>query len=469
MTLTDVVSITKSGISQLIAANYYDAETPTLTETDVTALAELGKSLESYDKAADIFVGALVDVLTTMRIDSRAYSAVLPSLFVDTYEWGGFREHVIVGLSDILNDEMYPIGGFINYFDEGGDDEAVRIAGLEHGTFKPPVTTKFYDEGKAFMIALSTVREQLFTAVRSLAELNKFISAMKLSVDNTIQLRAEVGAMFTVATGISRAIALNNEIPLVSMYNAKRAEYIRSNAIDYVLQETEPADWSTAYASYYYKDVDGTFKLNSESTWASTNGIYKKTATTTDSFVELPKGEQALNDPDFVAFALETIANTRDEFKRYSVAYNNHNHVTFSDDPRLILLSKFSNRAKFGVRANTYNEELLGVGNYEKVSGWQAIANGDGDRFDFATLSTISLTKDAATKVGLTVPELATGIQLENIIGCMYDRYAMGISLDKKKITTSYTAVQDKWNTYHHILINYIIDDNFPIVAFTLN
>ena len=469
MTIKDVVNITKSGIAQLTANNFYSAETPELTETDVTALAELGKSLENYDKAADIFVGALVDVLTTMRIDSRAYSAVLPSLFVDTYEWGGFREHVIVGLSDILNDEMYPIGGFINYFDDGGDDEAVRIAGLEHGTFKPPVTSKFYDEGKPFMIALSTVREQLFTAVRSLAELNKFISAMKLSVDNTIQLRAEVGAMFTVATGISRAIALNNEIPLVSMYNAKRAEYIRSNAIDYVLQESEPSDWSTAYATYYYKDVDGSFKLNSESTWASTNGIYKKTATTTDSYVELPKGEMALNDPNFVAFALETIANTRDEFKRYSTAYNNHSHVTFSDDPRLVLLSKFSNRAKFGVRANTYNEELLGVGDYEKVSGWQAIANSDGDKFDFSTLSTISLTKDAATKVGLTVPELATGIQLENIIGCMYDRYAMGISLDKKKITTSYTAVQDKWNTYHHILINYIIDDNFPIVAFTLN
>lgn len=469
MTLKDVVSITKSGISQLIGANYYDAKTPELTETDVTALAELGKSLENYDKAADIFVGALVDVLTTMRIDSRAYSAVLPSLFVDTYEWGGFREHVIVGLSDILNDEMYPIGGFINYFDEGGDDEAIRIAGIEHGTYKPPVTSKFYDEGKAFMIALSTIRDQLFTAVRSLAELNKFISALKLSVDNTIQLRAEVGAMFTVATGISRAIALGNEIPLVSMYNAQRAEYIRNNTIDYVLQESEPSDWTSAYATYYYKDTDGTFKLNAESTWASTNGIYKKTATTTDSYVELPKGELALNDPAFVAFALETIANTKDEFKRYTTAYNNHDHVTFSDDPRLILLSKFSNRAKFGVRANTYNEELLGVGNYEKVSGWQAIADGDGNRFSFNTLSTISLTKDAATKVGLTVPELATGIQLENIIGCLYDKYAMGISLDKKKITSKYVASQDKWTFFHHILINYIIDDNFPIVAFTLN
>ena len=470
MTITDVISVTKSGISQLIAANYYDAETPVLTETDVTALAELGKSLETFDKAADIFVGALIDVLTTMRIDSRAYSAVLPSLFVDTYEWGGFREHVVVGLSDILNDEMYPLGGFINYTDVGGDDEAVRIAGLEHGTFKPPVTTKFYDEAKPFMIALSTVREQLFTAVRNLAELNKFISAMKISVDNTIQLRAEVGALYTVDTGIARALALGNEIPLVTLYNTYRAEFARNVSNAYVLQETEPADWSTAYATYYTKDTDGSFILNSESTFASvTGGVYAKTGTTTDSFVELPKGEQALNDPAFVAFALETIANTRDEFKRFSVAYNNHNHVTFSDDPRLILLAKFSNRAKFGVRANTYNEELLGVGEYEKVSGWQAIVNGDGDRFDFGTLSTISLTKDAATKVGLTVPELATGIQLENIIGCMYDRYAMGISLDKKKITTSYTAVQDKWNTYHHILINYIIDDNFNIAVFTLN
>lgn len=69
------------------------------------------------------------------------------------------------------------------------------------------------------MIALSTVREQLFTAVRSLADLNKLISAMQISVDNTIQLKAEVGALSTVSTGIARAIALGNEIKLVTRYN----------------------------------------------------------------------------------------------------------------------------------------------------------------------------------------------------------------------------------------------------------
>ena len=67
------------------------------------------------------------------------------------------------------------------------------------------------------------------------------------------------------------------------------------------------------------------------------------------------------------------------------------------------------------------------------------------------------------------MPEGATGVTLSNIIGFLYDRYALGISLDKKKVTTSYTASQDKYNTYHHNIINYIIDDNFPMVAFTLN
>ena len=47
MKITDVVDVIKSGISQLIAANYYDAETPVLTATDVTALAELGLLFEN--------------------------------------------------------------------------------------------------------------------------------------------------------------------------------------------------------------------------------------------------------------------------------------------------------------------------------------------------------------------------------------------------------------------------------------
>ena len=236
----------------------------------------------------------------------------------------------------------------------------------------------------------------------------------------------------------------------------------------YVLQTVEPDDWETAYDTYYVRGEDGTFELNEDvTTWAA-GTFYTKTTETRTETVEIPAGEGALNYPEFVAFALETIANTKDEFKRFTAVYNNHEHVTFSNDPRVILLSKFANRAKFGVRANTFNEQLLGIGDYEKVTGWQAIQATGGSPFALSTLSSISLTKAGAEKVGFTsVP--SGGKTLTNIIGCMYDRYAMGISLDKKKVTTSYTASQDKWNTFHHDIINYIIDDNYPMVAFTLN
>lgn len=470
MKLVDVINVVKAGIAQLTAAEFYNADTDELTETNTAALVELGKSLENYKPAADIFLGALVDTLATMRIDSRAYSAVLPSLFVDTYEWGGFREHVVIGLSDILDDEMYPIGGFIDYSAEGGDDEAVRIAGIEHGTFKPPVQSKFYDEGKAFMIALSTVREQLFTAVKSLSELNKLISAMQISVDNTIQLKAEVGALGTVSTGIARAIALGNEIPMVTLYN----NWVRSQTgntdytITYKSLTEEPTDFSTNYADYFKKDSSGAFVAQDTATFTA-GAIYEKTVTEGSAIKLVPTGWAALNSPEFTAFVLETIANTKDEFSRFTAVYNNHNHVTFSNDARLILLSKFANRAKFGVRANTFNEQLLGIGDYEKVTGWQAITAADTDPFAPEVLSSVSLTKASAEKVGFTVTAPATGKTLTNIIGFMYDRYALGVSLDKKKVTTSYTASQDKYNTYHHNLINYIIDDNFPMVAFTLN
>ncbi len=476
MKIVDVISVVKSGISQLTAANYFNAETPVLTETDTAAIVELGKSFDNYEKAPDIFLKALVDTLAVMRIDSRRYTAVLPSLFVDTYEWGGFREHVVMGLSDILQDEMYPVNGFIDYNDEGGDDEAVRIAGVEHGTYKPSATSKFYDEGKPFMVALSTIREQLFTAVKSdnpLRDLNRIISGMQVSVDNTIQLEAEISALYTVSTGAARAIALGNEIPLVTMYNSTRADSgTITNTTTFTLVTEAPVDWSTSYTEYYMLDDTGIIvpipQGESAPTFANLT-VYSAAVVPTNISVVIPTGARALDYPEFVSFMLETIANVKDEFKCFSAAYNNHNHVTFSDDTRLVLLAKVANRAKFGVRANTFNEELLGIGDFEKISSWQAKKITGGRVFDFNALSSIAMTKAAATKVGLTVPEGATGITLENIIGVVYDRYAMGISLDKRKVTSNYTASQDKINTFHHLIKNMLIDDNFPMAVFTLN
>ena len=45
---------------------------------------------------------------------------------------------------------------------------------------------------------------------------------------------------------------------------------------------------------------------------------------------------------------------------------------------------------------------------------------------------------------------------------------AMGVTIDKKKTTSQYSASRDTTNFFYHALANYIVNDNYPIVAFVI-
>lgn len=425
MKMVDVLAVTQAGLNSLIGANYFPVDTEdtnpekyTLTPQDSALLVDMGEVAKSSQNAADLVFRTMIDVIGKIVIDSRSYIPELPKLFVDPIEWGGFVEHIRVGLSDVMDDEMWNPLGFINYSDPArtidgvaypsGSDYAKRIAEIEHATYKPKTYAKVYKEAKAIMVALTTLREQLFTAFRSWDEMNRFLSAMYTSVENTLSYKAELYALMTISTGIGRAVALGHEFPIRSMWNANHPD----NTLDTV--------------------------------------------------------QDALNTPEFIAYALSVIADTKDNMKRFSVAFNNGEEPVFTpeSDNRLIILSKFANIAKFGVRANTYNEQLLGIGNYDKITAWQGICSST-DSFDFSTLSNISFSENSKQKL---FGETTTGtIDIINVVGFMYDRYALGITLDKKKVTQTYTAANDSFNSFYHAIVNYICNDSYNMAVFTLN
>ena len=168
---------------------------------------------------------------------------------------------------------------------------------------------------------------------------------------------------------------------------------------------------------------------------------------------------------DFQRYCLKRMADVKSNIMRFTSAYNNHEHITFASEPNVILLNQFANALKFGVRANTYNEKLLGIGDYDTVNSWQAVTAGS-KIFDFDTASTISLTESSATEAGITTP--ATNKTIKHVVGVIYDRLAMGITLDKRKTTSQYSASRDTTNFFYHSLVNYIVNDNYPIVSFTI-
>ena len=423
----NTLDVTKAAIAQLIGKGYLDKDY-TLNALDDTAIVELGEKLNltedgdfSVNSAADVVYKSLLSQLGKIVIDTRSYTASLPKLFVDPVNWGLFTEMVMIDISDVLVDEMWNPNGFIpwgtaptadNPTVYPGQVEGARIAAVEYGFYTPKVQAKLYKKAHACMVALTTMYDQLFTAFKGVSELNSFLAGLYNSVENTLQLKAEIYAKMTVSVGITKAFANGNAIDL-------RAVAVTAGVTD---------------------------------------------AATKDS-------DKLLQDPEFQRVMLETISNTKDYIQDYTAYYNNGEMATFASDPRTIILSQAAKAAKFGLRANTYNEELLGIGEYDTVNMWQAAKSSSADvAYNFDSASTIDLTKSAAVDIGvLASTSEETHWAKSGIIGVTYDRLAMGITVDKKKVTTNYAASRDSSNSFYHALINYVVNDSYPIVAYYIS
>ena len=440
MKITQVQGIMVSCANQLIGAGYFHPEivakdssdvstgqkneaalTPaTVTSLKVTDLVDIGKACKDYQPAFDMVFNCMVDQLGKMVIDDRKFISDLPELFVDPIEWGGFVEWTRVSLSDIMDDPMWdPNIWQYNYNDTAkgatgtqyagevqGKAHAKHMAELAHGTYLPKTRTKMYQEAHAIMVALSTYKQQMFTAFKGWDEANKFLSALLNSVENTLRLKAKCFAMATVVTGIATS-------------------YVNGHAYN-ILAE------------------------------AHARGI--ETSVTTAA--------AAMNNDKIKAFALEFMQNTKDQMREMTTCFNDGIDPTFTpeEDNRLLLNAQWANNLKYSIRANTFNEQLLGIGKYKKVACWQGIsASGTSSKFDTETCQKVMIHGDSMTKIK---GEQANPLTLRNVIGFMYDKMGLGMTLDKESVTTQYSAPEDKVNSFWHGLFQYVCNGAYNMATF---
>ena len=397
----NALTVTKNAIAQLTAKGYMDSTQVTLTALDDHQIVDLGTTVNNMTNGTDLFVKALVGAMGKLIIDDRKYVAMLPKLFVDTYNWGAFCEAVQLGLDDVLVDEMWNPNGFVP-----GTTEGASIAAIEYGCYKPPVNVKIYEKMHGIMVPLTVSTESMFTAFKSADEYTRFLAGLYNSVETTLQSKAEVYALMTVSMGIATADGHGNAIKLITEYNA-----------------------------------------------ATGSTLTQATA---------------LADPGFDKFMCQRIEEVKENMRRISTAYNDHTVVSFSAQPQLAMLTAASAAIRANVTASVYNGGIITPENYDTVPSWQAVhSTGTDASFNLTTASTVSLTKDA---YNATNPETAaTGAKtISGVVAVLYDRYAMGIALDKKKVTSNYAASRDTTNYFHHAAEQYMVNPASPIVTFPL-
>lgn len=413
MQINQICDILKPALAQALGAEYM-GELGELSGLNDSQLADIGKALfEGTDPKtgialeADVALKEIIDQCGKIVIESERYYGQLKSLFIDPREWGGFMVRYYFGLGSVMNDEMWNSEGFIDFFAEGGDTEALRIAAIEHGYYKPAVNGKAFMRAAAHMIPITTLRDQFFTGFNNWAEMDEFLGGVRTMIENTIEALAQVKAKALLNAAICASIEAGNYIGLVSAFN----------------------------------DEYGT---------------------------ELTR-DTALADKDFLAYAYSRIDETKGNMSDLTTAYSIEENMSFTSDRnfKLILHKRLPNRARYLLRSSTFNEGLLSIGEYDEVNSWQAIREDEGNDFDFETTSSVMVTPDVVEYFGGTRPE--ADVRYDGVIGIAFDRRALGISLKKDDVTQSYTASRKSWNSFYHTLFQQILDRKFKMVVFTLD
>lgn len=392
MKFVDVVSLTQNAVAQTLGESYLTANDGTIKAIDSFNLVDVGTDILSSG-SADSYVKALLTQMGKMVIDAKRYTSEIPSIFVDSFEWGGFIQQVMFLPQDILQDDMYNLVNGQVYED--------------HKFYEPNVKAKIFQEAKKVVVPISITDDAMKMAFTGWEQMNSFLSGIHTNVDNTITLALEAYAHMLVSCAVATSIK------------------------------------KTTTSVHLGTEFYGTETLETKT--------YK----------------QMLDDKEFLVYALKRISKVKDDMKRMTTNFNNGTVPVFTDssDAKCCLLADFARACKFDVNANTYNKEDIAIGDFDKITAWQAFKATDQPNFDVETSSKIMIGADPTNKLGLGTTAFTQG----GVIGIVYDRRGIGLCPYKTKVTSNYTASADFWNEYHHQLVNYLLNDNYNMVAFTLD
>ena len=281
-------------------------------------------------------------------------------------------------------------------------------AELEHTFYQPKVEVKIFNEMKPITIPISISTEDSKEAFTSWDAMNRYISRLRSMVTETKKAVMDTYAhmLIDVAAAIS-VKATQNSVKLVTL---AKAEGIITDA-------------------------------------------------------ESKNVQALLHNDKFLAYCTRKIADTKDNMRAMTVAFNNGNFPVQSRETNNYVLTQFRNAARNIPRLNSNERIDTALDDFTGLPSWQMVKKTSGNFFDWEEVSKVSIAADPNNKLGLGTDQ----VDISNLVAVIVDRRAMGLCPYREKVTSSYTACADFWNEWLHLFLNYYVDSNFPIVAFTLD
>ena len=160
---------------------------------------------------------------------------------------------------------------------------------------------------------------------------------------------------------------------------------------------------------------------------------------------------EAIVSPDFIRYAAYQIALYTDRLTRMSTLFNEGGKQRFTpkDLQHIVMLSEFRAAADVFLQSGTFHDEYTKLVNAETVPFWQ------GSGTDYAFTSTGSINAKPASG--------GDAIQVTGILGCIFDRDALGVMNNNQRVTTQWNAKAEFTNYFYKKDARYFndLDENF--------
>lgn len=398
-----VQQLVRNAIAQTMGASYHptSAELPNgeLAALDTWKLADVGKDMLDMQKT-DVFTKALALQLAAYIIDNRRFeNDDLPPVYKTAMEYGGYLLKVRLGLYSIDDDPMWNITDGTDYSSD------------EHTPVLPTTYAKLFDELKPLRAKWTVYNDTLTESMTSWDMIAAYVSAMEVTVQNTVALAIRVITKQIINAGIA-----------ISDKATKTARHLLTEAI--------------------------------------AEGLLEVGATAEDFW----KSDKCV---DYLINAMKL---TEEYTREYTSAFNNKNAPTFTppENCNKVILSAAARKIAERT-ASIYHDSKMDLGDFYTINWWQAVMSKTDqveNMADMKTVSTVEISADTTNKLGIGTESY----KATNVVGFIYDDYAIGISeRTANKTTSSYTACADFWNMYIHIALNAWVDSNYNMIAFIID
>lgn len=302
----------------------------TVVNEDLSNVIDVGTAIFDAN-AVDNYVRSLVDHIGKVVFVNRPYSGSVPSVLMDSWEYGSILEKVQADMPIATENESWELQDGASY------DPNIF--------YKPSVSAKFFNHKVTFEVPMSFTERQVKESFSSATQLNGFMSMLYNAIDKSMTVKIDGLIMRTI----------NNMIG------------------------------ETMYAEY-----NSTSTFNNASHVKAVNLLYEYNHTFFTSASDYITAADALTDKAFLRFAAYTMGKYVSRLGKMSTLFNIEGKERFTpkDLLHIVLHADFAAAARAYLYSDTYNEEFVKIPEAETVPYFQ----GSGTSYAFTDTGAIKCT-----------------------------------------------------------------------------